>query len=84
MVQDAPGAKESGPTGQSAPWAKSAALAPLIRNVAIVSGPSPVLVSKTGCASEVVPTERSAKVSNGGDNVTAAAPRVPAPVSETV
>ena len=60
-MHELPAASVSGATGHRAPWPKSAASVPVMRNVEIVSGASPVLVTVTACASERAPTGRSWK-----------------------
>src|SRR5207249_3360933 len=65
-VHEAPGPSVSGPTGHSAPWPKSAASGPVMRNVEIVSGASPVFVTVTAWASDRVPTGSSPKLNTVG------------------
>src|SRR5689334_19491003 len=86
MVHDAPEARESGVTGQSAPWANSAASGPSRWKVEIVSGPGPALESVTAWALLLVPSVSSPNESEAGETLAAGGPRlsVPTPLSGTL
>ena len=50
----------------------------------MASGSAPVFLNVTACASEVVPTMRSANGSEPGETAASAAPRLPLPLRATV